>query len=150
MAWTRVGCGPVWSVARRLRLLSGAGFARSPPALPLLGQPCVCLYVWVVMIRHCHLPANCVSHGYTFYDLPVYVLSENTRYITHLCLTQVVVMRDQGDIEVTLSRICKRWTLSEDSSTRRIKPTRRKRFAISKHKWQTAENLLRFNFQNYR
>ncbi|XP_063682367.1 uncharacterized protein LOC134817167 [Bolinopsis microptera] len=64
-------------------------------------------------------------------------------------ISSAVVMRDQGDIEVTLSRICKRWTLSDDGSTRRIKPTRRKRFAISKHKWETAENLIRFNFQNY-
>ncbi|XP_063682655.1 uncharacterized protein LOC134817444 [Bolinopsis microptera] len=65
-------------------------------------------------------------------------------------LGKAAVITHEGDHDIMLSRLCKRWTLSS-GATKRIKPTRRKRFSLSSHKWGIVESTMsiRFNFQNF-
>ena len=62
---------------------------------------------------------------------------------------QVAIMH-RDDHKITMTRLCKRWNLSSGPAPKRVK-TRRKRFAISNHRWERAtDSTIRFNFQNYR
>ena len=53
---------------------------------------------------------------------------------------------------ITKSRLCKRDIgLKQKKQMERLKRIRRrKRFVLSNNKWTVDENILRFNFQNYR
>jgi len=78
----------------------------------------------------------------------------NTVYKTQL-ISSAAVITHEGDHDIMLSRLCKRWTLSSGATkrirTKRIKPTRTKRFSLSNHKWGIVEleSTIKFNFQNY-